>query len=280
MAPAQRAAIRPAIGAKMVLAVVGSLLIGIALPLLWWVRRMRTRSKSRRLTVAAATVGLVIGLVGIGVYLWAATATDTSQFARALLWGDSEFGDQDRFPSRSMAASADPISFQPVADSPVDAYAPDGSGNSLEQFLASAQTTAFVVIHDDDLLYEGYFNGSSRESIQTSFSVATSFTATLVGIAVAEGHIDDLDDPVTAYVPELAARDERFADVTLRHLITMSSGLWFKDGGSPWADPANDRPTNCSAEQAQHRTATRHGLPLQRPERHPPRRRAGQQACP
>ncbi|MBT8213656.1 MAG: hypothetical protein KJP12_00400, partial [Acidimicrobiia bacterium] len=113
----------------MVLAVVGSLLIGLSLSLLWWARRMQARSRSRRLTAAAATAGLVLGLLAVGVYVWATTATDSSQFARALLWGDSEFGDQDRFPSRSMAASADPISFRPVADSPVDAYAPGGSGN-------------------------------------------------------------------------------------------------------------------------------------------------------
>ncbi|MCP3909712.1 MAG: beta-lactamase family protein, partial [Actinomycetia bacterium] len=103
-----------------------------------------------------------------------------------------------------MSASTDPVMFHPVADSPVGEYAPDGSGDSLEQILASADTTAFVVVHGDDLLYEGYFNGLSRDSIQTSFSVAKSFIATLVGVAVEEGHITDLDDPVTAYVPELA----------------------------------------------------------------------------
>ncbi len=181
----------------------------------------------------------MVGLIAVGVYVWALTATDTSQFARALVWGESSFGDQDRFPTRAMAASTEPVTFRPASDSPVAAYVDDRRDIPLEQILEGSDTTAFIVLHGDELLYEGYFNGSSHESVQTSFSVAKSFIATLVGIALDEGFIDDLDEPVTTYIPELAQRDAGFSDITLRHLLVMSSGLSFDDGGSPWADPAN-----------------------------------------
>lgn len=108
----------------------------------------------------------------------------------------------------------------------------------MKSFLERTDTTAFIVLHDDALLYESYFNGSNREAIQTSFSVAKSFTATLVGIALEEGFISSLDDPLTKYLPELGERDPRFGDITLRHVITMSSGLGFREGASPWDDPA------------------------------------------
>jgi CubicO group peptidase (beta-lactamase class C family) len=115
-----------------------------------------------------------------------------------------------------------------------------GSGDlALEELLENTDTTAFIVIHGDSLLYEGYFNNSSHEDVQTSFSVAKSFVATLVGIAIDEGSLPGLDEPMTRYVPELLERDARFGDITLRHLITMSSGLSFDDASSPWADPAN-----------------------------------------
>ncbi len=182
---------------------------------------------------------LVAGLAVVAVYAWASTATDTSQFARTLVWGDSRFGDQDRFPSRTMAASADPVMFDTVSESPVPAFVDEVSNEPLEQILESTDTTAFMVLHGDDLLYEGYFNGSSHESNQTSFSVAKSFISTLVGIAVEDGFIDDLDEPLTNYIPELADRDVRFGDITVRHLLVMSSGLSFDNGWSPWADPAN-----------------------------------------
>ena len=90
----------------------------------------------------------------------------------------------------------------------------------------------------DRLVYERYFGGSGRATLQTSFSVAKSFVSTLVGIAIDEGLIGDVDDPVTDYLPELAERDERFGRITLRDLLTMSSGLRYEepDIPVPWGD--------------------------------------------
>ncbi len=191
--------------------------------------------------VAGIGGGLILvgGIMTIGVYTWALTATDTSQLARALVWGDSGFGGQDQFPFRTVSAAVEPVTFRLVSDSPVAGYTDQISGASLPGVVDSSDTTAFIVIHGDDLLYEQYSNGSSRTSVQTSFSVAKSFTATLVGIAIDEGLITSLDNPITGYLPEMSERDPRFDDITLRHLITMSSGLSFRDGSSPWADPAN-----------------------------------------
>jgi CubicO group peptidase (beta-lactamase class C family) len=66
----------------------------------------------------------------------------------------------------------------------------------------------------------------------------SSFLSTLVGIAIEEGAIGGVDDPVTDYLPELAERDERFGQITLRHLLTMSSGLRYDEhsGPVPWGD--------------------------------------------
>ncbi len=223
----------------MPLLIIGVLFAALALPALWWARHQRQRTARRAI---AATVGFLLAVAGVtsvGVYVWALGATDNSQLARALVWGESSFGDQDRFPFRPMAAAIEPVTFAPADNSPVAAYIDATEDQPLEPLLESNETTAFIVLHGDDLLYEGYFNGSSRESVQTSFSVAKSFVATLVGIAVEEGSIESLDDPLTAYVPELTERADGFDDITVRHLLTMSSGLSFADGSSPWADPAN-----------------------------------------
>ncbi len=223
----------------MLVFAVGALLLGAALATLWWAWRQRARTITRRIAGIAGVGLLAVGVSGIGLYLWALSATGTSQFARALVWGESSFGDQERFPARTMSASPDPVIFRSASDSSVEEFVRETMGAPLEDVLESADTTAFIVLHGDELLYEGYFNNSSRDSVQTSFSVAKSFVATLVGIAIEEGAIGSLDDPVTVYVPELADRDDRFGEITLRHLITMSSGLSFAEGSSPWADPAN-----------------------------------------
>ena len=224
----------------LILAVAGVLVLGAVLMLLWG-RRQRTAAHARwgrAVTWLGATV-LALGVAGVGVGIWAFTATDTSQLARAIIWGDSSFDDSGRFPFRTFGAGSDPVTFSRVGGSPLDGFTVDLTGEAMESFLERTDTTAFILLHGDDLLYEAYFNGSNQEATQTSFSVAKSFTATLVGIALEEGLISSLDDPLTEYLPELGERDPRFGDITLRHVITMSSGLGFREGASPWDDPAN-----------------------------------------
>jgi CubicO group peptidase (beta-lactamase class C family) len=63
----------------------------------------------------------------------------------------------------------------------------------------------------------------------TSFSMAKSFTSALIGIAIHEGYINNVDDPITTYLPELAERDARFHDITIRDLLLMASGLEYKE---------------------------------------------------
>jgi CubicO group peptidase (beta-lactamase class C family) len=197
-----------------------------------------------RLLFAKAAIVLgaalsLFGIAGLGVGAWALTATDTSQLARAIVWQDSSFDDSGRFPVRTFRASPNPVTFGGVAGPPLDGFTVVQTGEAMESFLEKTDSTAFIVLHGDNLLYEAYFNGSNREATQTSFSVAKSFTATLVGIALREGFISSLDDPLTDYLPELSERDPRFGDITLRHMITMSSGLGFREGSAPWDDPAN-----------------------------------------
>jgi CubicO group peptidase (beta-lactamase class C family) len=101
----------------------------------------------------------------------------------------------------------------------------DSTNNgSLEHYLDVSRTTAFLVIHDDELLCEKYFDGYDKNSIQTSFSMAKSFASTLVGIAIDEGHIKSVEEPITNCIFELREKDKRFGSITIRSLLTMSSG--------------------------------------------------------
>jgi CubicO group peptidase (beta-lactamase class C family) len=94
------------------------------------------------------------------------------------------------------------------------------------------------------LLYERYFNGYDETSVNTSFSMAKSFASALVGIAIDEGHIKSVDEPITNYIPELLEKDERFKSITIRHLLTMSSGIKYEEGGNlPWSEEADDTKT-------------------------------------
>jgi CubicO group peptidase (beta-lactamase class C family) len=112
---------------------------------------------------------------------------------------------------------------------------------TFDEFLRSSDTLAFLVVHDDWLVYERYLGGAGRQGRQTSFSVAKSFVSALVGIAIGEGSIDSVSDPVTDYVPGLLERDPRFDRITLRDLLTMSSGIRYEEHSLPlpWGDDVN-----------------------------------------
>ena len=196
------------------------------------VRRTTGRRWLRRL----ASVVVVLLVVAGGVQVWARLMLDHSSVARALVWMESDTGDWRRFDSRPVPAGENLLQLRAAPDGNI--LASEVAGGRLEDVLEDTGTTAFIVLRDEDVLVERYLNGSSAEATQTSFSVAKSFLSTLLGIAIDRGEIGSLDDPVTAYIPELAERDERFSDIRLRHLVSMSSGLRYEDDGFPWSDDA------------------------------------------
>jgi CubicO group peptidase (beta-lactamase class C family) len=175
--------------------------------------------------------GLVVMM--LAVYGWALASLDSSAVARALIWMDADVGDQYRFPARVIPAGEDVSPL--LSGEEVDLGAsPLGGGMDFDAFLRQNDTLAFLVVHEDRLVYERHFAGSDRQTLHTSLSVAKSVLSTLVGTAIEEGLIAGVEDPVTDYLPELARRDPRFERITLRHLLTMSSGLRYWDTDFPW----------------------------------------------
>jgi CubicO group peptidase (beta-lactamase class C family) len=186
--------------------------------------------------VAAVLVALV--LVVALAEGWARLNLDTSSVARAIAWKDADVDDYTRFPSRPIRAGSHPWVLGRRTEAPSaleEVWTPNGPVNR-RALLETTGTAAFIVLQGDEIVVEEYYNGSSREAIQTSFSVAKSFMSSLFGIAVDQGLIDSLAEPITSYLPELAERDERFQRIAIRHLLTMTSGLRYEEEGLPWSD--------------------------------------------
>ena len=98
---------------------------------------------------------------------------------------------------------------------------------------------ALLVARRGQLVHERYYNGYGADSITTSFSMAKSVVSVLLGIAIDQGRVAGVHEPITRYLPELLANDPRFARITLRHLLTMRSGIHFDEGyGSPFTEAA------------------------------------------
>ncbi len=166
---------------------------------------------------------------------------DTTFAVRVEAWSDASILDYLDFPSRPLARSTRPFVFpRRLAEDSVAArfdhleYLPGRPIRDLDRFLTRTLTTSLIVVRHDTIIYERYFSGWRRDSIFTSFSVAKAFVSTLVGIAVDRGLIRSVSDPITAYLPELAGRDPRFARITIRDLLRMASGLRYVEDEPPY----------------------------------------------
>lgn len=93
----------------------------------------------------------------------------------------------------------------------------------LKDSLDNYKSVAFVVIKNDSILFEKYWETYNDSSLSNSFSMAKTIVGILTGIAVEEGKIKSLDEPVADFIPEFIKGD--LAKITVRHLLMMSSGL-------------------------------------------------------
>ena len=105
----------------------------------------------------------------------------------------------------------------------------------VDAFMAGQRSAALLIVQGGKLRLERYGLGFDAEGRWTSFSVAKSFTSTLVGAALRDGFIRSMDDKVSTYIPEM--KGSAYDDVSVQQLLTMTSGVrWNED----YADPNSD----------------------------------------
>jgi CubicO group peptidase (beta-lactamase class C family) len=172
-----------------------------------------------------ALLGAVMLAVGVALMIY-----PPEYVYRTLVWQGSDAFDWQKFPAHPLNAASSHFLFDRKPDPRAEELFQQLSGaRNWNSFLEANHTQAFIVIKNGTVVYENYFNNTQRESIVTSFSAAKSFTSALIGIAIQEGHIKSVDDPITTYLPELARRDPRFNKITIRDLLLMSSGLEYQE---------------------------------------------------
>jgi len=93
-----------------------------------------------------------------------------------------------------------------------------------------------LILRNNTLLAEWYFNDGARDTAYHIHSASKSFTSALVGIALREGFLTDLDQKMMDYFPEydIPGLDPRKHDITIRHLLQMQAGFNFNDSNAEW----------------------------------------------
>lgn len=120
--------------------------------------------------------------------------------------------------------------WQRAATVPAITYATPQSGGrrfTIEEYLQRNPATGLLIAQDDTIHFERYQYARNDGHRLTSFSMAKTVTAMLVGLAVADGAIASIDDPAERYVPALAGSE--YGRTPIRYLLTMSSGVRFTE---------------------------------------------------
>ena len=192
----------------------------------------------RKRTIALGVLGAVL-LAGGGWY--ASLDQETRGLLGALptnrdvlMWQqdqrDAAFRAMDRLPVLAVASE--------IAPSATPLPLPQGKPLTIpgiDDYMAKQRSAGIVILQDGKLRFEKYGLGFGPEGRWTSFSVAKSFTSTLVGAAIQDGYIKSLEDKVSQYI--LGLKGSAYDDVTVRQLLTMSSGVkWNEDYEDPKSD--------------------------------------------
>jgi len=139
------------------------------------------------------------------------------------------------FPVRTVPHGS-PVLDLPSGEAIDPIVALDGRRLTVDQLMDEYRVTGVIALHHGRIVLERYAHDRTAQDRWFSASVAKTITSTLIGAAIRDHLIGSVDDPITRYIPELKSVPA-FDGVTLRHLMSMSSGLRFHDST---ADPTSD----------------------------------------
>lgn len=122
-------------------------------------------------------------------------------------------------------------------------------GRSVDGYMNANNIGGLMVLKDNKIRLEAYGEGVDSTTVWTSFSVAKSITSMLLGVALKEGDIESLNDPLGKYIPELKGKD--YGKVSIKELLTMTSGIeWNEDYADSNSDVAQMYLQPCFDQEA------------------------------
>ncbi|SEI90308.1 CubicO group peptidase, beta-lactamase class C family [Sphingomonas sp. OV641] len=201
--------------------------------------------------------------IAAGVPITAANRDQLKQVGAAVLFWSQQERDQnfphmeDHFPVHVVKAGGKLRDLPQGVPLPVPAA-------EIDAYVRDQNVAGLIVVQDGKVRLERYARGLTRDGRWTSFSVAKSFTSTLVGAAIKDGFIGSVDEPVTRYIPDLAG--SAYDGVSIGQLLTMTSGVkWNEDYTDPKSDVARmfsiPVPTGMDPTVAYMRTLSREAEP-------------------
>ena len=171
----------------------------------------------------------IVSMVIVSAFSAYAVLFDKTYLFKAAYYNFSAIDDYTIFDNNKVA-KAKKVKSWPLAQQYNKLEYPD----SLNALLEELRTVGVLMIKNDSILFEKYWDGYSDSSLSGSFSVAKSITSILIGAAIKEGKIKSVEQPVGDFIPAFAIGDK--AAVKIKDLLTMSSGTdWNESYWNPLA---------------------------------------------
>jgi len=188
-----------------------------------------------RLLTGIAVLSLSLGTAAFAAEPPALTPSVLSWTPKQQAWGYRHM--EDAFPAKVVARGATVRELPKAAQEINPTWTWQGKPQTIATYMKTMNTSGLLVLQDGKIVLERYGLGRTPQERWTSFSVAKSVTAMLVGAAIADGKIASLNDKVSTYLTEL--KGSAYDDVSVRQLISMSSGVkWNEDYQDPNSDVA------------------------------------------
>lgn len=171
----------------------------------------------------------IVLIVVVGAFSAYAVLFDQTYLFKAAYYNFSAIDDYTIFENNKVAKAKEDKPWPLAA-----AYNKNAYPDSLNNLLEDLSTVGVLMIKNDSILFEKYWEGYSDSSLSGSFSVAKSITSILIGAAIKEGKIKSVEQRVGDFIPAFAVGDK--AEVKIKHLLTMSSGTnWNESYWNPLA---------------------------------------------
>jgi len=153
---------------------------------------------------------------------------------RVLTHWDSSVTDYKIFPERVIEKSVQPYVYPKRINPLLDGITVGDSNQkkTLSEFVKCTDTTSFLIVKNDEIVYEAYANGYREDSVNTSFSMAKSVVSLLIGKAVEDGYIGSVTQPISNYIREF--RGLEIGETTIEDLLRMRSGISYREEKFLW----------------------------------------------
>ncbi len=188
----------------------------------------------KRKRIKQVIISILIITIGFIVF------TD-NYYGRLIRWGMGDVYDYQKFPSITIENSNNPYLIPKRIDkerfSKLEFEREGETINDFTKLLALTKTNAFIVIQNDTIIYENYLNGRNRESLCKAFSASKSILSLLIGIAVHEGKIEDINDPLKKYIKDF--RNKELGDITIKQCLNQTTGIKYN---SSLSSLSSDKP--------------------------------------